>query len=61
MLQDTTGETSLAYYAVSVPTAYRIDAEGTVAAAARGVGPVLELVEELAQDLGLDEGCRSCR
>ena len=60
VLLDTTGETSLAYYAVSVPTAYRLDAKGTVAAAARGAGPVLELVEELAQDLGLDEGCRSC-
>ena len=33
VLQDTTGETSLAYYAVSVPTAYRLDPEGTVAAA----------------------------
>ena len=38
VLQDTTRETSLAYYAVRVPTAYRLDAEGTVAAAARGVG-----------------------
>ena len=61
VLLDTTGETSLAYYAVSVPTAYRLDAKGTMAAAARGVGPVLELVEELAQDAGLDEECRSCR
>ncbi len=61
VLLDTTGETSLAYYAVSVPTAYRLDAEGTVAAAARGVGPVQELVVELAQDVGLDEECRSCR
>lgn len=61
VLQDTTGETSLAYYAVSVPTAYRLDAEGTVAAAARGVGPVQELVEELARDVALDEDCRSCR
>ena len=61
VLLDTTGETSLAYHAVSVPTAYRIDPEGTVAAAARGAGPVLELVERLAQDLGLDEGCDPCR
>ncbi len=61
VLQDTTGETSLAYYAVSVPTAYRLDAEGTVAAAARGAGPVLALVEELAQDVASDEDCRSCR
>ena len=60
VLLDTTGETSLAYYAVSVPTAYRLDPEGTVAAAARGVGPVQELVEELAQEVGLDEDCRSC-
>ena len=61
VLLDTTGETSLAYYAVSVPTAYRLDAKGTVEAAARGVGPVLELVEELAEDVASDEGCRSCR
>ncbi len=61
VLQDTTGETSLAYYAVSVPTAYRLDPEGTVAAAARGVEPVQELVEELAQAVALDEDCRSCR
>ena len=61
MLLDTTGEASLAYYAVSVPTAYRLDPEGTVAAAARGVGPVQELVEELAQDVASDQGCRSCR
>ena len=61
VLQDTTGETSLAYYAVSVPTAYRLDPEATVAASARGVAPVLELVEELARDVGLDEDCRSCR
>ena len=60
VLLDTTGETSLAYYAVSVPTAYRLDPEGTVAAAARGVGPVQELVEELAEDMASDEGCRSC-
>ena len=61
VLLDTTGETSLAYYAVSVPTAYRLDPEGTVAAAARGVGPVQELVEELAEDVASDEDCRSCR
>ena len=61
VLQDTTGETSLAYYAVSVPTAYRLDAEGTVAAAARGLDPVQELVEELAHDVASDEDCRSCR
>ena len=60
VLQDTTGETSLAYYAVSVPTAYRLDAEGTVAAAARGVGPVLELVEELARDVASAKDCDSC-
>ena len=61
VLQDITGETSLAYYAVSVPTAYRLDPEGTVAAAARGLGPVQELVEELAQDVALREDCDSCR
>ena len=61
VLQDTTGETSLAYYAVSVPTAYRLNAEGTVAAAARGLGPVQELVEELARDVALREDCDSCR
>ena len=61
VLLDTTGETPLAYYALSVPTAYRIDPDGTVAAAARGVGPVLKLVEELAEDMASDEGCRSCR
>ncbi|MCY3736399.1 MAG: TlpA disulfide reductase family protein [Gemmatimonadaceae bacterium] len=60
VLQDATGEASLAYYAVSVPTAYRLDAEGTVVAAARGVGPVRELVEELAEDVSSDERCRSC-
>ena len=61
VLQDTTGETSLAYYAVSVPTAYRLDPEATVAASARGVAPVLELVEELARDVALDQDCDSCR
>ena len=61
VLLDPTGETSLAYYAVSVPTAYRIDPEGTVAAAARGLVPVLELVDELAQDVAAQEDCRSCR
>ena len=59
MLQDATGETSLAYYAVSVPTAYRLDPTGTVAAAARGAGPVLALVEELAQDAAAQD-CDSC-
>ena len=61
MLQDTTGQISLAYYAVSVPTAYRLDPEGTVTAAARGAAPVLELVEELARDVAADEDCDSCR
>ena len=60
VLQDATGETSLAYYAVSVPTAYRLDPAGTVAAAARGAGPVLALVEELAQDAAAPEDCDSC-
>ena len=60
VLQDPTGETSLAYYAVSVPTAYRMDPEGVVEAAARGLGPVLELVEELARDMAAEKGCRSC-
>ena len=32
-----------------------------VATAARGAGPVQELVEELAQDVASDEDCRSCR
>ena len=61
VLQDTTGEMSLAYYAVNVPAAYRLDAEGMVVAAALGLGPVQELVEELAQDVASDEDCRSCR
>ncbi len=60
MLLDITGETSLAYYAVSVPTAYRIDPEGEVEAAARGLEPVLELVEELARDTAAEKECRSC-
>ena len=45
----------MAYYAVTVPTAYRLDPQGTVAAAARGAGPVLALIGELAQ-----EDCDSC-
>ena len=61
VLQDSTGETSLAYYAVSVPTAYRLDPEGTIVAAARGPAPVLELVEEMVEDMALDEDCPSCR
>ncbi len=61
VLQDTTGQTSLAYYAVSVPTAYRIDSKGTVVAAARGAAPVLQLVGKLAQDLAMGEDCDSCR
>ena len=61
VLQDTTGETSLAYFATDVPTAYRLDPEGTVVAAARGAASVLELVDELAQDVASAEDCRSCR
>ena len=60
VLLDITGETSLAYYAVSVPTAYRIDPEGEVEAAARVLEPVLELVEELARDTAAEKECRSC-
>ena len=58
MLQDVTGETSLAYLAVSVPTAYRLDPAGTVTAAARGAGPVLALIRELAREVR--EDCDSC-
>ena len=58
MLQDVTGETSLAYLAVSVPTAYRLGPQGTVTAAARGAGPVLALIRELAREVR--EDCDSC-
>lgn len=60
VLQDSTGKTSLAYYAANVPTAYRLDREGTVAAAATGAALVLELLQELAEDVATQEDCETC-